>query len=98
MGSFRHEVTDLHGVEHLGSRQATLDNRYAERIAQEQKPLFEAEGAEEDTPVGVVFHFLGHQGERSEVMPVGLLALLGSEYPGYRVKSAGCICSQNDFP
>jgi hypothetical protein len=60
MGSFREEVTDLHGVKHLGSRQATLDNRYAERIAQEQKPLFEAEGAEEHAPVGVVFHFLGH--------------------------------------
>jgi hypothetical protein len=59
MGSFREEVTDLHGVKHLGSRQATLDNRYAERIAQEQKPLFVQKRT---LPWGWYFIFLAIKG------------------------------------
>ena len=41
---------------------AALDNSEAEGVAEQQEPLLDAEGAEEDTTVGVVLHGLGHEG------------------------------------
>ncbi len=57
------EVADGDGVEELSCREAALDDCEAEGIAEQEESLLDAEGAEEDAAVGVVFHGLCH-GER----------------------------------
>jgi hypothetical protein len=57
------EVADGNGIEELCRCKAALDNSEAEGVAEQQEPLLDAEGAEEDTTVGVVLHGLWHEGE-----------------------------------
>ena len=57
------EVADGNGIEELSCCEAALDNSEAEGVAEQQEPLLDAEGAEEDAAVGVVLHGLCH-GER----------------------------------
>ena len=57
------KMADCDGIEELCRCKAALDNSEAEGVAEQQEPLLDAEGAEEDATVGVVFHGLCH-GER----------------------------------
>ena len=56
------EVADGNGVDELSCSEAALDDGEAEGVAEQEESLFDAEGAEEDTTVGVVLHGLGHEG------------------------------------
>ncbi len=57
------EVADGNGIEELSCCEAALDDCEAEGITEQEEPLLDAEGAEEDATVGVVLHGLWH-GER----------------------------------
>ena len=57
------EVADGDGVEELSCSEAALDDCEAEGIAEQEEPLLDAEGAEEDATVGMILHGLCH-GER----------------------------------
>ena len=56
------EVADGNGIEELSCCEAALDNGEAERVAEQEESLLEAEGAEEDAAVGMVLHGLCHEG------------------------------------
>ena len=62
VGSLCQEVADGGWVEELSRSQAALDDSEAERVAEQEESLLEAEGAEEDAAVGVVLHGLCHEG------------------------------------
>ena len=57
------EVADGDRIEELSGGEAALDDGEAEGVAEQEESLLDAEGAEEDATVGVVFHGLCH-GER----------------------------------
>ena len=56
------EVADGDGIEELSCSEAALDDGEAEGVAEQEEPLLDAEGAEEDAAVGVVLHGLCHEG------------------------------------
>ena len=54
------EVADGDRIEELSGGEAALDDGEAEGVAEQEESLLDAEGAEEDAAVGVVFHGLCH--------------------------------------